>query len=308
MSWPIHSGRRRTHNGHTALGTVVACLVGAGWLPLLGRADTYDIGVNLYTDANCLFWSNEFLLLDGGCYANKWAPNSTKGFRMNIVYFNSPQRIDMREYTDDCYNLAMPKRTLITGSDRCNPFLGSMFAQFDIRFRSSTCKGAKCSSLAVAVQTFFTQAFCAGPAFSIFRYPVQGECLRAKNGTQDLSVNGDDTNISLVDYGGSDECKATPGVRQRTYEITNQYCYPLYSSAAPRSFSWRVERSIPYASASGAYRPGAPCLSSLLILAAFLAGFRDARGAAAVKWHRDETTHVPRKSWAAPWLNKLRGR
>merc|ERR1712216_557993 len=102
-----------------------------------------------------------------------------------------------------------------------------MYAQFDIRFRSSTCKGQLCSSLAVAVQTFYSQSFCSGPAFSVFRYPVQGECLRAMNGTQDLVASGDDANISLYDYGGSDNCQPGPGTRVRSYSITNLLCYPL---------------------------------------------------------------------------------
>lgn len=263
-----------THRSHygscTALSTILSCLVGAGWLQL-GRADTYDIGVTLFTDANCLFWANNFILLDNGCYANKWAPNSTKGFKMNIVFFNAPQRIDMREYVDDCHTLAMPKRTLTTGTDRCNPFLGSMYAQFDIRFRSNTCKGQLCSNLAIAVQTFYTAAFCQGPAFSIFRYPVQNECMRAFNGTQGLFASGGDSNISLSDYSGSDDCKTSKGVRLRTYSITNDFCYPLYTTTAPRSFSWRVERTKPYAAASDAYRS----LPSLFI-AALLFGLAEA--------------------------------
>lgn len=268
---PTLSGRLRLNGTRSSLRSLIACLFGAGWLLRLGRADTYDIGVTLFTDANCLFWANEFLLLDGGCYANKWAPNSTKGFRMNIVYFNSPQRIDMREYADDCHTLAMPKRTLVTGTERCNPFLGSMYAQFDIRFRSNTCQGALCSNLAVAVQTFYSAAFCQGPAYEVFRFPVQGECLRAMNGTQDLTASGDDSNLTLNDYGGGDECSRGQDISFRTYSITNQYCYPLYSSEAPRSFSWRVERNTPYAAASDSFR----MLPSLFTLVALFAGLRE---------------------------------
>jgi len=271
---------------HTAVRTLIACLFGAGLLPRLTHADTYDIGVRLYTDANCLFWANEFLLLDGGCYANKWESNSThsaraKGFKMNIVHFNSPQRIDMREYIDDCHTLAMPKRNLITGVDVCNPFLGSMYAQFDIRFRSNTCQGQLCSNLAIAVQTFYTQSFCAGPAFAIFRFPVQGECLRAMNGTQDLTASGDDSNISLVDYGGGDDCNgARAGVRERRYSITNQYCYPLYTQEAPRSFSWRVERNAPYKAASDSFRstPGFFTVAALLVGLREIVAMRCLRG------------------------------
>merc|ERR1711908_55798 len=124
-------------------------------------------------------WSNSELLLDGACYANKWASNSTtRGFKLNIVGFDSPQRIDMREYTDDCHTMVPPKRTFTTGNDFCRRFLGSMYARFEIRFRSSTCKGALCSQLPIAVQTFFTEGGCSGPAHSVFRYPVSRECLQ----------------------------------------------------------------------------------------------------------------------------------
>jgi len=276
---------RRAHASRTALSTFAACLIAVGWLPQQGLADTYDIGVKLFTDPNCLFGANEFLLLDGGCYANKWAPNSTKGFKMSIVFFNSPQRIDMREYTDACHTLAMPKRTLITGKDRCNPFLGSMYAQFDIRFRSNTCKGQLCSNLAIAVQTFYSASFCAGPAHSIFRYPVQGECLRGSNGTQDLRASGDDSNISLSDYSGSDDCKVRRDTRLKLYSIANKKCYPLYSTRAPRSFSWRVERNTPYTAASDASRS----LPSLFTLVAFIVGiafFPTRHGSTTERWQR----------------------
>lgn len=242
-------------------------LLCAGWFLRPSNADTFDIGVKLYTDNNCLFWSQTFLILDSSCYANIWAPNATKGWTMRIVDFNVPQSIDMREYTDDCHSLAMPKRTLVTGTERCTPFLGSMYAQFDIRFRSNTCKGAMCSTLATAVQTFYSAAACAGPAFATFRYPIQNECLRASNGTQDFTVASDDRNITLTDYGGGDECKAQEGVRVRTYDITNRYCYPLYTAEPPRSFSWTVERNTPYAAISTGFRspPSMLCLLILLL-------------------------------------------
>jgi len=260
--------RRQTASSCTALSTLVVCFLALGWLPQLGLADTYDIGVYLFKDANCLFFADEFLLLDNGCYANIWAPNSTKAYKMNIVFFNSPQRIDMREYTDSCHTLAMPKRTLTTGTDRCNAFHGSTYAQFDIRFRSNTCKGQLCSNLAIAVQTFYSASFCAGPAYSIFRYPVQGECLRAMNGTQNLLASSDDSNITLKDFGGSDKCDTKArDVRLQMFSITNKQCYPLYSTQAPRSFGWRVERNVPYAAASDAprSRPGMSAFAVLLI-------------------------------------------
>lgn len=237
-----------------SLSILVAYLFSAAWLPQKARADTYDIGVKLYTDANCLFWASDFVLLDNGCYANTWASNASKGFRLNIVYFNSPQKIDMREFTDDCHVSFAPKRTVTTGTDRCTPFLGAMYAQFDIRFRSNTCKGQLCSTIAIAVQTFYTQALCNGMAYAIFRYPVQGECLRSHNGTQELMASQNDDNLTLSDYSGSYNCKSGPDVRTRTYSITNKNCYPLYATLEPRSFSWVVERPIPYATASHGYR------------------------------------------------------
>jgi len=260
------------------LSTALVASFFAGWLPRLSLADTYDIGVYLFTDANCLFRANDFLILDGGCYANTWAPNSTKGWKMNIVFFNSPQRIDMREYVDDCHTLAMPKRTITTGTDRCSPFLGSMYAQFDIRFRSNTCKGPKCSQLSIAVQTFYSQSSCAGPAYSMFRYPVQGECMRAFNGTQDLVASSDGGNISLTAYSGEvngDKCKSGTGTRTRKYAIENTKCYPLYTTNAPRSFSWRIETVNPYRAASDGFR-SFPCL---VTFAALFFGF-------AVRWRQ----------------------
>jgi hypothetical protein len=254
-------------------------LLGVAWLPQLGQADTYDIGVNLWADPNCdLFWRDEFVVLDGGCYANKWAPNSTKGFKMNIVFFNTPARIDMREYHDDCHTQAWEKRTVTAGKDFCTPFLGSLYARFDIRFRSSTCKGQLCSNLAIAVQTFYNEAKCVGPAYAVFRYPVQGECLRAMNGTQVLQASADDGNISLIDWGGSDDCLAAEGGRMKSYSIKNNLCYPLYTTQAPMSFTWVVERTTPYAAASGASRSSPDALFMVVLLI----GLRQAH----IRWQR----------------------
>jgi hypothetical protein len=245
-----------------------ACIISAAWLPQLGRADTYDIGVKLYTDINCLFWANEFALLDNGCYGNTYAPNVSKGFKVTIVDFSSPQKFDMREYTNDCHTLAKPKRTLSAGVDNCNHFLGSMYAQFDIRLRSNTCQGTLCSNLAVAMQTFYDGAGCAGVTYATFKYPLQGECMRANNGTQDLVTSGDDANITLIDYVGSDTCGRTDTAStQKTYSILNKYCYPLYGNKAPRSFMWKVERNKPFATTS-ARRAASVLRSAFLVVLA----------------------------------------
>lgn len=251
----------------------VAFFLVLGCLPHRARADTYDIHVNLFTDINCLFPADNHLAADNTCYANKYSPNVTLAYKMRIVNFDSPARIDFREFSDDCHTLTKPKRTMIAGTSRCNLFLGSLYAQFDLRFRSNTCQGSKCSNLAITIQTFYSAASCTGPAYAVFRYPVQGECLRAKNGTQDIMTSVDDRNITLNDYIGSDDC-AEPIYRRRTYAIVNQYCYPLYVTKAPRSFIWRVERNIPYKpTASGATRA-----SALLYPLALAAGLSQASG------------------------------
>jgi len=245
----------------------LACFLALAWLPQLGRADTFHIGVNLFTDLNCLFKADNFIATDGGCYANKYAPNMTLGFSMTIVGFNDPAKIDFYEYSDDCHTLSKPKRTLQGGVDRCNLFLGSLYAQFNLRFRSNTCQGESCSTLAITIQTFYNGAGCSGPEYAVFRYPVQGECLRATNGTQEITTSGDDSNITLNDYIGSDNCEP-PWTRNRLYSIVNQYCYPLYVNRAPRSFVWRVERSMPYKpTASLSSRPSGTILFPLALAA-----------------------------------------
>lgn len=254
----------------------IVCISFVGLLPELGLADTYDIGVTLYNDMNCLNFVEDLILLDNGCYANKWAPNGTKGYKMNIVFFNKPERIDMREYLDDCHTLAMPKRTVTTSKEPCFPFLGSMYARFDTRFRSNTCEGEMCSNLKIAVQTFFSQAECTGPAHSIFRYPVgHGDCMRAFNGTQTLIERGG--NVTLTDYSGSDECKAQTGARVRTYSIRASFCYPLYTTRSPRSFSWRVEAVQKMSTTADAYRLPPPILAILVLLACSCRSSRLAR-------------------------------
>lgn len=218
----------------------------AAWLARPGQADTYDIGIKLYTDPNCIYWADDLLLLDGGCYANIYS-NTTKAFTLRIVYFNQPQRIDFREYTDDCYELAAPKRTFIAG--RCIFLSGSFYAEMSIRERGSTCSGPQCSPLAVVVQSFFSRIDCTGATYALYRYPIQTECLRWSNGTQTLTTTAGDQNITLVDYFDTDNCQ---GGSMRTYTIMNQYCYPLSALEAPRSVMWRVQRDAPYQSAANA--------------------------------------------------------
>lgn len=241
-----------------------ACLYAAllaAWLARPGQADTYDIGIKLYSDNQCMFWADDLLLLDGGCYANIYS-NNTKAFSPRIVYFNEPQRIDFREYTDDCYNLAAPKRTFVAG--RCTFFAGVYFAEMTIRNRGSTCSGPQCSPLAIVVQTFYSQAGCTGPSYALYRFPVQNECMRWANGTQTFATTAGDQNVTLVDY-VNDTCRGV----NRSYTILNQYCYVLSPLQAPRSVMWRVQRDKPYAGFANAASRLRPA-SSLLALAAFL--------------------------------------
>jgi len=243
----------------------------AAWLARPGQADTYDVNVKLYTDPNCIYWADEPLLLDGGCYANIYS-NNTKAFTLRIVYFNEPQRIDFREYTDDCYDLAAPKRTFIAG--RCIFLAGSFWAEMSIRERGSTCSGPQCSPLAVVVQNFYSRGDCTGATYALYRYPVQSECLRWSNGTQTLTATSGDQNITLVDYYDSDNCMGGGAGSSRVYNIMNQYCYPLSAMQAPRSVMWRVQRDKPYQSAaSAAYRPRLPGLPTLLTASAMSSAF-----------------------------------
>merc|ERR1719221_473537 len=84
-----------------------------------GRAgDSVDLNVLLYSDPNCFARSDEMVLVDKGCYANRYA-NATKSFELKIVVFDGDPLIDLREYVEDCdpVHLYQPARTLKAG--RC---------------------------------------------------------------------------------------------------------------------------------------------------------------------------------------------
>jgi len=187
---------------------------------------------------------------------------------MTITMFDEPQRYSLRTYSDDCHTLH-GQREVYAGTDRCNQFMGSMYATFDIQMRSATCEGSKCSTLSVAVQTFYNAASCTGSEYASFKYPVQGECMRAMNGTQTILASPDDSNITLSDYVNNDVCgrSGSVGIR-RTYFIKNALCYPLYTTQAPYSFNWKIERYKAFV--AFAPRSSSSLVFSLLALRLFL--------------------------------------
>jgi len=230
---------------------LTSCWV-AAWLARTGRADTLDISVRLYRDANCFERAEELLLMDNACYANLYS-NATRAFSMKLVGFNTPPLIDLLEYTDDC-NTALPKRTITGG--RCERLMGGFYGIFEHRFRSSTCTGDRCSTLNVVVQRFYSQVGCRGLAYKTFKYPIQSECMRWSNGTQTFKADSTFTNITQVDYLTNDVCQ---GSLRSTYSMTANRCYPLYANKIPRSFDWRVE--LKDGSTADAWRPGLTSVS-----------------------------------------------
>jgi hypothetical protein len=209
------------------------------FLPLLIRsaADTLDVGVDLYQDSNCFERQDNLMLVDSGCYGNLYS-NLTKAFSVRIVGFTGTQKVDLYEYIDACHNTFSAKRTLLVG--QCQRFVGGFFAVLSLRFRSTTCSGESCSRIAVAVQSFFSAASCQGLPYQIYTYPVQRECMRWYNGTQTFTVDPSNSNISQIDYIGSDACS---GGLTRAYTITNGECYSLYADQPPRSFQWAIQRA-----------------------------------------------------------------
>merc|ERR1719491_1674035 len=119
-----------------------ALLLWASALQLVRRGlagDTVDLNVLLYNDPNCFSRSDEMVLVDKGCYANRYA-NTTKSFELKIVVFEGDEKIDLREYVEDCdpVHLYKPARTLEAG--RCEAFVGGFYAVFGLRLRSGACE------------------------------------------------------------------------------------------------------------------------------------------------------------------------
>jgi len=233
------------------------------------HADTLDIDVKMYQDSNCFERRDDLLLLDDTCYANVYT-NLTKAFSMKITKFDGQQEVDLFDYTDDCETLFSPKRTL--KADKCERFIAGYFGIIKIRLRATTCEGSDCSRLAVTEQRFFSEENCQGLPYQIYTYPIQKECLRWYDGTQEFSVDPGNTRITQIDYVGFDKCDGPPyGPNQATtkrYIMENGQCYPLYEDRAPRSFMWQIKR-YDATSTSNARRPYA--LGSAALAAAPLA-------------------------------------
>merc|ERR1712137_1141833 len=136
-----------------------------------------------------------------------------------------------------------------------------------IRYRSLACFGgaAECSDLVLGTQKFFDLADCKGPANPTFTFPMQGECMRATNGTQKFSVDASGYNISQKTYEGDDACN---GGIQRNYATQNGRCWPLYEDRPPRSFMWEVDLGAqPVATSSATWiRKASPLMLSSLLL------------------------------------------
>jgi len=244
------------------------------------NADTMDINAVLYKDANCFERADEMVLLDQGCYANRYA-NLTKAFQLKIVVFETGiQKIDLREYLNDCYPayLFRPARTIHCG--RCESFVGGFFVQTSLRLRSSTCEGYSCSPLNTAVQSFYSMENCEGLVMENYYYPLQGECMRYNNGSQAFSLppGYSGKNISQVDFPGNDGCN---GVSQRKYSMVDGQCYSLYSEVAPLSFVWQVEKARPLAVSPATRSAPPPGLAWALALGASSLWLAAAVGSAA---------------------------
>jgi hypothetical protein len=231
-------------------------------------ADTWDIMVQLFRDPNCFERAAELQLLETGCYANLYS-NFTKAFTLNVISFEAPQLVDLREYSDDCKTKVLGPRPISV--NRCERFAGSFWGQLSLRFRSSTCVGDMCSRLAVTIQHFYRTKDCADLPYKMFRYPVPG-CMRANNGTTDFLLSNDPraTNITMTEYAINDKCD---GELIKRYTMTSGWCYPLYADREPRAFKWISYPPKIVGMAGDAYRiqPMTPQTAALTMAAAAVA-------------------------------------
>lgn len=216
-------------------------------------ADSVDVNVQLFRDANCYERVDQMVLLDQGCYANRY-DNRTKAFMLKILVFDgADQQIELTQYVNYCdpVSLYSPGRSLRVG--RCALFVGGFYAQVALRLRSLTCEGVSCSPISVATQQFFQDADCIGVVTETFTYPLQGECMRFYNGTQVFTMSDYGRTITEVDYNGNGGCA---GNDVRTYVMPSGTCYPVTDGQAG-SFLWMVEKGTNVLSAtSGAIRLG----------------------------------------------------
>jgi len=244
------------------------------FLPIVW-ADTYDVSVRLYQDANCFESADDLTLLNEGCYANLWG-NASKAFKVKITDFIKPQSVDVRLYSGTCHghNEATMMRTLAAGMGRCERFPdrnSPYFGVVNLVFRGGSCPAdTLCSKkLKTVQQTFYEQKLCQGRPTGFSEFPVQGECMRYFNGTQSYYLDPSGQNITQVNYAGSDKCD---GNDRRTYHIVNTMCYPLYTDVAPRSFSWAIRDNsitgVKNFATAAAWRPQTTAVPGMALLIA----------------------------------------
>lgn len=241
--------RRGGRIARLLLGTVILGSFGPS-----AALDTQDIYVRAFRDPNCFERFGEMTLIDGGCYANVYS-NLTAAFQGNIITYSYPQEFTLTEYIDDCNNMYNQPRRIRAGL--CVRFVGQLYGIMSMVYRSPTCSNF-CSTINVAVQTFWSMAQCKGTVYQVNTFPLQSECLRVNNGTQLFSISNGYTNITQVTFPGDRQC--TSGAVTKSYSMTNGYCYPLYTDKQPMSFTWSVALSSPSAISSS---PTVPRLLSL---------------------------------------------
>lgn len=200
--------------------------------------DAYDVGVKLYKDSNCFEQADELTLTTENCYANVYS-NRSKGYRITIVSFSDPQKMNLVFYEDHCWTPVMAPIAVLTGE--CQHFTGGFYGVYNLKYRSQNECTGQCSGLRLAVQEFYQSRICyendrcecIGDPYETYYYPIQNECLRWGNGTQTFFIDKQEVNITQRDY-WDDACL---GKTFQEILMQNGYCYPLYSN---RGFMWTL--------------------------------------------------------------------
>jgi hypothetical protein len=233
------------------MGTAVVSM----WLLVsCAKADSWDVFVELFSDSGCLYDKyGEVTLVDSQCYANTYSTLS-KAFTVKMVAFGALPEFDIAEYTDDCQELYTAKRTAPAGA--CGRWFGPLRAKLSVRPRSTTCTEG-CSELSMAVQTFYENSACTGREAFANAFPVQNECLRFFNGTQQFTA--DSSNVYQKDYPANDDCT---GDEVDSYAMAVGQCMPMFTKKSPRSVMWHIQNfpMLTTGTTSGS-PPLAPCCS-----------------------------------------------
>lgn len=249
------------------------------------RADALDIYVELYTDSACLLpKQSELLLVSDQCYAGTFT-EATKAYTVKTVGFGADSSFDLTQYTDDCGTAYSPTGDINDATSKiqagvCSSWFGSAFmAKASVRLRSEVCT-EDCSTLSLAIQTFYRGDGCTGLELYAYSWPVQSECLRYWNGTQQFVANAGATTITQMDYPGDDFCSGSAETYQMTADCTEDdvgdCCMSLTTDVgldddAPRSFSWRIQTVSMYtASLAGRRTPGRSLITAVSSLTLLL--------------------------------------